>query len=125
MCLRSSNAASPAASGTPLSTRFKGIEAADLLRKVGAHYAMSSLFDGYEDREEVYGYTIEREDYNLIPSGKARLYFPSASVAVPRFTAVTVPKNTPRTTLTTAEMMPSVRVTGRREAISWFTFLRK
>jgi hypothetical protein len=43
------------------------------LRKVGAHYAMSSLFDGYEDREQVYGYTIEREDYHLIPSGKARL----------------------------------------------------
>jgi len=43
------------------------------LHKVGAHYAMSSLFDGYEERDQVYCYTVEREDYQLIPAGKARL----------------------------------------------------
>ena len=43
------------------------------LRKIGAHYAMSSLFDGYEERDRVYGYAVEREDYSLIPAGKARL----------------------------------------------------
>ncbi|NTU83136.1 MAG: DUF3536 domain-containing protein [Chloroflexales bacterium] len=43
------------------------------LRKIGAHYAMSSLFDGYEERDRVYGYEIEREDYHVIPAGKARL----------------------------------------------------
>jgi hypothetical protein len=43
------------------------------LRKVGAHYAMSSLFQGYEERDHVYGYSVEREDYQLIPAGKARL----------------------------------------------------
>mgnify|MGYP001477358969 FL=1 len=43
------------------------------LRKVGAHYAMASLFNGYEEQDEVYGYAIEREDYQLLPAGKARL----------------------------------------------------
>ncbi|GAB4425388.1 MAG: DUF3536 domain-containing protein [Chloroflexi bacterium OHK40] len=43
------------------------------LRKVGAHYAMASLFDGKEDRERVYCYEVEREDYQLIPAGKSRL----------------------------------------------------
>jgi hypothetical protein len=43
------------------------------LRKVGAHYAMASLFDGNEERESVYCYTVEREDYHLIPAGKSRL----------------------------------------------------
>lgn len=43
------------------------------LPKVGAHYAMSSLFDSYEGHDQVYCYSVEREDYQLIPSGKARL----------------------------------------------------
>jgi alpha-amylase/alpha-mannosidase (GH57 family) len=43
------------------------------LRKVGAHYAMSSLFDGYEEHETVYCYSVERENYHLIPAGKSRL----------------------------------------------------
>ena len=43
------------------------------LRKVGAHYAMSSLFDGYAEREQVYCYVVEREDYQLLPAGKSRL----------------------------------------------------
>ncbi len=43
------------------------------LRKVGAHYAMSSLFEDYAEREHVYCYTVEREDYHLLPAGKSRL----------------------------------------------------
>ncbi|NCC30857.1 MAG: DUF3536 domain-containing protein [Chloroflexia bacterium] len=43
------------------------------LRKIGAHYAMSSLFAGYEERAQVYSYLVEYEDYHLLPSGKARL----------------------------------------------------
>ncbi len=43
------------------------------LHKIGAHYAMASLFDNYEERDRVYGYTVEREDHHLIPGGKARL----------------------------------------------------
>lgn len=43
------------------------------LRKVGAHYAMTSLFNGYEERAQVYCYLAEREDYQLLPAGKARL----------------------------------------------------
>jgi alpha-amylase/alpha-mannosidase (GH57 family) len=43
------------------------------LRKVGAHYAMASLFENFEERDRVYCYIVEREDYHLIPSGKSRL----------------------------------------------------
>lgn len=43
------------------------------LRKVGAHYAMASLFESFEERDTVYCYEVEREDYHLIPSGKSRL----------------------------------------------------
>ncbi len=43
------------------------------LRKVGAHYAMSSLFEDYAEHDRVYAYKVEREDYQLSASGKARL----------------------------------------------------
>lgn len=43
------------------------------LRKVGAHYAMSSLFESFEERQQIYCYTVDREDYHLLPAGKARL----------------------------------------------------
>ncbi|PDW01423.1 DUF3536 domain-containing protein [Candidatus Viridilinea mediisalina] len=43
------------------------------LRKVGAHYAMSSLFKSYEERDQVYCFSVVREDFQLIPSGKSRL----------------------------------------------------
>lgn len=43
------------------------------LRKVGAHYAMTSLFNGVGERERIYAYTVEREDYHLLLAGKARL----------------------------------------------------
>jgi hypothetical protein len=43
------------------------------LDRVGAHYAVSSLFSEYEDVERVYCYRVEREDYRLLTSGRARL----------------------------------------------------
>jgi alpha-amylase/alpha-mannosidase (GH57 family) len=44
----------------------------DLL-KVGAHYAISSLFEDYEVQDKIYCYTIDREDYRLTELGKAKL----------------------------------------------------
>lgn len=44
----------------------------DLL-KVGAHYAISSLFEDYQVQDKIYCYTIDREDYRLSEVGKAKL----------------------------------------------------
>ena len=41
--------------------------------RVGAHYAVSSLFESYPEDVEVYGYRAHREDYHVAESGKARL----------------------------------------------------
>jgi alpha-amylase/alpha-mannosidase (GH57 family) len=43
------------------------------LHKVGAHYAVSSLFESYGDRAEIFCYRVEREDYRLLPAGSKRL----------------------------------------------------
>jgi hypothetical protein len=43
------------------------------LEKVGAHYAISSLFESYEERVRIYCYTAEREDSQVFEAGKARL----------------------------------------------------
>jgi alpha-amylase/alpha-mannosidase (GH57 family) len=43
------------------------------LEKVGAHYTVSSLFDGYGDESRIYCYTVTRQDYQLAESGRARL----------------------------------------------------
>ncbi len=43
------------------------------LRKVGAHYAMSSLFEHYNDRDQVHCYRVAREDYRLLHAAKSRL----------------------------------------------------
>ena len=42
------------------------------LYKVGAHYAVSSLFESYPDRAEIFCYRVDREDFRLLPSGKKR-----------------------------------------------------
>ena len=42
-------------------------------KKVGAHYALSSLFDGYEEQTELYCYAVRREDYRVFEAGKAKL----------------------------------------------------
>jgi alpha-amylase/alpha-mannosidase (GH57 family) len=43
------------------------------LSRVGAHYAVSSLFDGYGDSSRIYCYDVEREDHRVWNSGHERL----------------------------------------------------
>jgi alpha-amylase/alpha-mannosidase (GH57 family) len=43
------------------------------LYKVGAHYAVSSLFESYPDQAEIFCYRVSREEYRLLPAGKKRL----------------------------------------------------
>jgi alpha-amylase/alpha-mannosidase (GH57 family) len=43
------------------------------LEKVGAHYAVSSLFEEYGERSPVYCYSVDREDYRSLSAGKVRL----------------------------------------------------
>ena len=44
----------------------------DLLR-VGAHYAMTSLFEQYSDKTNMYSYTVKSEQYDLKEAGRLRL----------------------------------------------------
>ena len=41
--------------------------------KVAAHYAISSLFETYADRERIYCYRVEAEDYQTYRAGRERL----------------------------------------------------
>ena len=50
------------------------------LPKVGAHYAISSLFERYEEKDTIFCYEIEREDHHLEESGRARLSLGRARV---------------------------------------------
>jgi hypothetical protein len=43
------------------------------LQKVGAHYAISSLFEKYEQSTQVYCYEVSREEFQLLQEGKAKL----------------------------------------------------
>ena len=43
------------------------------LAKVGAHYAISSLFEEYEKHARIYCYNVEVEDYQSTECGKTRL----------------------------------------------------
>ncbi|MBI1898817.1 MAG: DUF3536 domain-containing protein [Acidobacteria bacterium] len=43
------------------------------LHKVGAHYAISSLFENYPDEAHVYCYKVERVDYRLSETGRLRM----------------------------------------------------
>jgi alpha-amylase/alpha-mannosidase (GH57 family) len=43
------------------------------LEKLGAHYAISSLFERYPDEKQIYCYSVTRSDYRMIESGKLRL----------------------------------------------------
>ncbi len=43
------------------------------LRKVGAHYAITSVFHPYEERERIYCYTAERLDFYTADAGRMRL----------------------------------------------------
>lgn len=51
------------------------------LAKVGAHYAVSSLFEEYNRTTRTYCYRVEREDYRLLTAGKVRLALGRARVA--------------------------------------------
>jgi alpha-amylase/alpha-mannosidase (GH57 family) len=42
------------------------------LRKVGGHYAVSSLFEKYGAHSRIFCYQVEQEDYRLLQAGKAR-----------------------------------------------------
>ncbi|MGB8273646.1 MAG: DUF3536 domain-containing protein, partial [Alphaproteobacteria bacterium] len=43
------------------------------LKKVGAHYAVSSLFEDYPEETEIYCYDVKREDYRKTEAGKIEL----------------------------------------------------
>ncbi len=49
----------------------------DLL-KLGAHYAMDSLFESYPDNTRIYSYSVENKDYRLKRSGRMKLAFGKA-----------------------------------------------
>ncbi len=49
--------------------------------KVGAHYAISSLFEDYAEQTRVYCYTVEREAYQSFQVGKAKLVVGRARIA--------------------------------------------
>lgn len=50
------------------------------LRKVGAHYAITTLFDGGGERSRIYCYEVEREDHRPLTVGAARLALGRARV---------------------------------------------
>ncbi|MCB4756213.1 MAG: DUF3536 domain-containing protein [Elusimicrobia bacterium] len=52
--------------------KFVNSAKVDLL-KVGAHYAMSSLFADYAEGATIYCYTVDREDHQVFEAGKAKL----------------------------------------------------
>jgi len=50
------------------------------LRDVCAHYGVSSLFDSYGEQDKIHCYTVEREDYQEVEAGAARLAVGKARV---------------------------------------------
>jgi alpha-amylase/alpha-mannosidase (GH57 family) len=63
--------------GAAIYDKFVKPASVDLL-KLGAHYAMSSLFESYLDKTRIYAYSVEKKDYRLKRSGKMRLAFGKA-----------------------------------------------
>ncbi len=57
--------------GARIYERFVKPARVDLL-KVGAHYAMSSLFEDYGDSSDLYAYHVDRDDFRLWSAGVAR-----------------------------------------------------
>ncbi len=51
----------------------------DLLR-VGAHYAVSSLFEDYKDEADIYCYRVRREEYERLDSGKQKIAWGCAHI---------------------------------------------
>ncbi|HLH74939.1 MAG TPA: DUF3536 domain-containing protein, partial [Chloroflexota bacterium] len=50
------------------------------LTKVGAHYAVSSLFESYAPSAKVYCYTVDRKYYRVLRSGRAKVAVGRAKV---------------------------------------------
>jgi hypothetical protein len=50
------------------------------LETVGAHYAMSSIFEDYGDRTSIYCFNVDREDYQSFDAGRAKLVTGRAKV---------------------------------------------
>ena len=50
------------------------------LPKVGAHYAVSSLFEPYNHETKIYCYGVDRHDYKVLNEGKTRLALGRARV---------------------------------------------
>jgi alpha-amylase/alpha-mannosidase (GH57 family) len=65
--------------GAEIFERFVRPAAIDL-PKVGAHYAVSSLFEPYNHETKIYCYTVNREDYRILNEGKTRLALGRAQV---------------------------------------------
>jgi alpha-amylase/alpha-mannosidase (GH57 family) len=65
------------ADGAAIYEKFVKPASVDLL-KLGAHYAMSSLFESYPDSTRIYAYSVDNKDYRLKCSGKMRLAFGKA-----------------------------------------------
>ena len=63
--------------GAAVYEKFVKPASVDLL-KLGAHYAMSSLFETYPENTRIYAYSVENKDYRLKRSGKMRLAFGKA-----------------------------------------------
>ncbi|MGB6945587.1 MAG: DUF3536 domain-containing protein [Bryobacteraceae bacterium] len=63
--------------GAAIYAKFVKPASVDLL-KLGAHYAMSSLFESYPDNTRIYAYSVDNKDYRLKRSGKTRLAFGKA-----------------------------------------------
>jgi alpha-amylase/alpha-mannosidase (GH57 family) len=68
--------------------RFVKPAVADL-KKVAAHYAMSSLFNEYGKNTTIYCYDVEQDDYRTFEAGKARLVLGRA-VLTSRITRETI-----------------------------------
>ena len=50
------------------------------LEKVGAHYAVSSLFEEYEQKSRIYCYRVERTDHHASREGRLRAVYGRATV---------------------------------------------
>ncbi len=65
------------ADGAAVYEKFVKPASGDLL-KLGAHYAMSSLFESYPDNTRIYAYSVDIKDYRVRRAGKMRLAFGKA-----------------------------------------------
>jgi hypothetical protein len=51
------------------------------IKRVAGHYAISSLFENYGDKTQIYCYDVERDNYSLEAEGKLRLATGSVRLA--------------------------------------------